>query len=106
MDEMKQLLMEGYVLLVDRYCYSEPDLVLFFDLDPELAIQRGDYGTERYEKLEFQKKVYSNFQKMSKGWTVIDSNNTKDKVFNSVREIIGSHLSTSKEFEYLEFKDE
>ncbi|KAJ3322489.1 hypothetical protein HDV06_003033 [Boothiomyces sp. JEL0866] len=81
MDEMKQLLMEGYVLLVDRYCYSgiayssakgldfdwccnsdkgllKPDLVLFFDLDPQLAIERGDYGNERYESLNFQQKVY------------------------------------------------
>jgi len=39
-----------------------PDLVLFLDVDPDTAAQRGQYGEERYEKLEMQQRVRQNFQ--------------------------------------------
>lgn len=39
-----------------------PDQVLFLDLQPEEAKRRGQFGAERYEKEEFQKRVYENFQ--------------------------------------------
>ena len=75
----------GTWVVVDRYAYSgvafsaakgldlnwckapdaglpKPDLVFFLDVAPELASSRKDYGSERYEKVEFQKKVYSVFQ--------------------------------------------
>lgn len=38
-----------------------PDLVFYLDLAPERAATRGDYGAERYEKVEFQQKVKSKF---------------------------------------------
>ncbi len=34
-----------------------PDAVLLLTLAPEVAAQRGEYGEERYERLDFQKAV-------------------------------------------------
>ena len=34
-----------------------PDLVIFLDLEPEAAEERGGYGDEKYEKREMQEKV-------------------------------------------------
>ncbi|XP_065632159.1 thymidylate kinase [Quercus suber] len=39
-----------------------PDLVLYLDIQPEKATERGGYGDERYEQLEFQKKVSQCYQ--------------------------------------------
>jgi dTMP kinase len=36
----------------------QPDLVFFIDVNPEETKLRSGYGDERYEKYEFQKKVY------------------------------------------------
>jgi len=41
------------------------------DLDPEEAAKRGDYGTERYEKIEFQQTVRHIFQRLKdESWKV------------------------------------
>ncbi|KAF8883332.1 thymidylate kinase-domain-containing protein [Gymnopilus junonius] len=63
-----------------------PDLVLFFDITPEKAKERGGYGEERYEKEEMQSRVRQSFhrigeemvedQKSGKGatkWITIDA---------------------------------
>ena len=34
-----------------------PNRVLYLDITPEIAAEHGDYGEERYEQLDFQKKV-------------------------------------------------
>ncbi|KAJ3055139.1 hypothetical protein HK097_011376 [Rhizophlyctis rosea] len=84
---MKQILESGTTLVVDRYAYSGaaysaakgldldwckspdvglliPDLVIYLDLVPSEAATRGDYGAERYEKVEFQEKVRNTFKKL------------------------------------------
>lgn len=78
----------GVTLLCDRYAFSgiaftlakglpfewclypdiglpAPDLILFFDVSPEVAKQRGGYGEERYEKEEMQKKVRTAFKRIA-----------------------------------------
>jgi dTMP kinase len=42
----------------------KPDLVLFLELSVEDALKRGNFGSERYEKEEFQRKVATQFQKL------------------------------------------
>ena len=42
----------------------KPDLVIFLDIDPVEAQTRGLYGSERYENLEMQKLVRSNYLKL------------------------------------------
>ena len=47
----------------------KPDLTFYIDADPEMIQARANYGEERYEKVEFQKKVseaYSKFKELSK----------------------------------------
>ncbi|XP_068666226.1 thymidylate kinase-like [Aristolochia californica] len=39
-----------------------PDLVLYLDIPPEKAADRGGYGVERYEQLDFQQKVAQHYQ--------------------------------------------
>ena len=41
-----------------------PDLTLFLDVNPEVAMQRGGYGEERYEKQEVQARVQQIFTKI------------------------------------------
>lgn len=49
----------------------KPDLVIFLDIDPIQAQKRGEYGAERYENLEMQKLVRSNYlQLQDETWKV------------------------------------
>ena len=47
----------------------KPDLTFYIDADPEVIQTRSNYGEERYEKVEFQKKVseaYGKFKELLK----------------------------------------
>lgn len=77
----------GTHIVCDRYAYSgvaytmskglgkewcmapdaglpKPDLVFFLTADPESLASRGSYGEERYEKVEFQRKVKKNYEEI------------------------------------------
>ena len=43
-----------------------PDLVVFLDAAPEKVAARAEYGEERYEKVDFQKKVARPFRGRSR----------------------------------------
>nr|CAA46698.1 thymidylate kinase [Schizosaccharomyces pombe] len=45
---------------------TRPDLVIFLNVDPRIAATRGQYGEERYEKIEMQEKVLKNLQRLQK----------------------------------------
>lgn len=48
-----------------------PDVVLFLDLPLEEAAKRGQYGDERYENLEFQRKVSDVYSRLKEqNWKV------------------------------------
>ncbi|XP_035623714.1 thymidylate kinase [Oncorhynchus keta] len=98
---MKEKLEQGINLVVDRYAFSgvaftsakpgfsldwcmnpdmglpKPDLVMFLQLSPSEAAQRGQFGTERYETTMFQKAVQQKFELLMKDpsvkWQVIDA---------------------------------
>ena len=61
---------DGDPLLSFEWCKTPdiglpaPDLVLFLDITPEKAKERGGYGEERYEKEEMQKRVRENFYRI------------------------------------------
>jgi dTMP kinase len=42
----------------------EPDLIIYLQADPEVLKSRSNYGEEKYERLEFQKKVSQVFKKL------------------------------------------
>jgi dTMP kinase len=77
----------GTNVVLDRYAYSgvaysaakgldfewckscdaglpRPDLIIYMKIDPQQAMTRQLYGTERYEKIEFQAKVAAEFNKL------------------------------------------
>ncbi|KAI9573889.1 thymidylate kinase-domain-containing protein [Boletus coccyginus] len=75
-----------------------PDLTLFLDVKPEIAMQRGGYGEERYEKQEVQSRVRQVFERIGEEigadrWVVIDAGQDRDQVadaiWNSVIPVLG-----------------
>lgn len=54
-----------------------PDLVFFLDVDVSVTAKRANYGQERYERSEFQKKVREAFQKLvEENWVSLDGSDS------------------------------
>ncbi|CAH9077111.1 unnamed protein product [Cuscuta europaea] len=109
---MEETLKSGTTVIVDRYSYSgvafssakgldiqwcknpdigllAPDLVLFLDISPERAAERGGYGGERYEQLEFQKKVAQSYQALQDpSWKIVDASLPIEDVEIKLRESV------------------
>ena len=87
--DIAHTLQEGQTIICSRYAHSgvaysrtkglgldwcrnpdrgliAPDLLIFLDVDPHKAMERSEYGQERYEKLEFQTKVRESFMELFK----------------------------------------
>ncbi|XP_016089628.1 thymidylate kinase-like [Sinocyclocheilus grahami] len=110
---MKQKLEQGINLVVDRYAFSgvaftsakpgfslewcmnpdmglpKPDLVIFLQLNPSMAANRGEYGIERYETSAFQRTVQQRFEELmqdsSVNWKVIDAARTIEEVHKDIK---------------------
>jgi dTMP kinase len=88
--EIERKLNAGCNLVCDRYAYSgvafssakgldlewckacdiglpAPDCVIYLDMPVEEAAGRGQYGEERYEKVDFQLKVREKFMQLKNG---------------------------------------
>ncbi|CAD7702573.1 unnamed protein product, partial [Ostreobium quekettii] len=103
----------GTTLVCDRYAYSgaaftlakgspgldlawcksvehgllpAPDVVFFLKAPADVAAGRGGFGNERYEVLEFQKKVADWYMRLSKteGWTELDATKSIDAVHEEI----------------------
>ncbi|XP_057425937.1 thymidylate kinase isoform X1 [Lotus japonicus] len=109
---METKLKSGTTLIVDRYSYSgvafssakglnfewckapeigllAPDLVAYLDISPEKAAERGGYGDERYEKLEFQKKVAQSYKVLhDHSWKVVDACQPIEDVEKQLQEMV------------------
>ncbi|QHN96195.1 thymidylate kinase isoform X2 [Arachis ipaensis] len=109
---METKLKSGTTLIVDRYSYSgvafssakgldiewckapevgllAPDLVAYLDIPPEKAAERGGYGGERYEKLEFQKKVAESYKALHDvSWKSVDACQPIEDVEKQLQEIV------------------
>ncbi|XP_038704388.1 thymidylate kinase isoform X2 [Tripterygium wilfordii] len=109
---MEAKLKAGVNLIVDRYSYSgvafssakgldvewckapevgllAPDLVVYLDILPEKASERGGYGGERYEQLEFQKKVAHCYEVLrDPSWKIIDACQPMEEVEKQLQEIV------------------
>ena len=91
---IEEKLAAGCNLVCDRYAYSgvafsaakgmdfewckscdnglpSPDVIIYLDMPVEEAAQRGQFGEERYEKIDFQIKVREQFMKLKE--TVVDN---------------------------------
>lgn len=107
---MEAKLKAGRTLVVDRYSYSgvafsaakgldlnwckapevglpAADLVLYLNIPAEVAAERGGYGNERYEKLDFQNQVSKQYRALrDHTWQDIDATYSMDEVQNMIRD--------------------
>ncbi|KAG7443338.1 P-loop containing nucleoside triphosphate hydrolase protein [Guyanagaster necrorhizus] len=97
----------GTTVLCDRYAFSgiafsaskglpyewcrapdvglpAPDLVVFLDITPEKAGERGGYGEERYEQQEMQQRVREQYTRIESEhvvrWATIDAGREREQV--------------------------
>ncbi|KAL3534033.1 hypothetical protein ACH5RR_007554 [Cinchona calisaya] len=115
---MEDKLRSGTTLIVDRYSYSgvafssakgldiewckapeigllAPDVVVYLEISPEKAAERGGYGAERYEKLEFQKKVAQSYNMLfDASWKIVDATLPIEDIEKRIREIVLDCLIT------------
>ncbi|XP_042991443.1 thymidylate kinase-like isoform X2 [Carya illinoinensis] len=115
---METKLKTGTTLIVDRYSYSgvafssakglgvewckapeigllAPDLVLYLDIQPEQAAGRGGYGSERYEQLEFQRKVAQCYQDLhDASWKIIDACQPMEDIEKQLQNIVLDCITT------------
>ncbi|CAG7910499.1 unnamed protein product [Brassica rapa] len=109
---MEEKLKGGTTLIVDRYSYSgvafssakglgiewckapevgllAPDSVLYLDISPERAAERGGYGDERYERVDFQKKVSEFYQTLrDSSWKIIDAGDSMEEVEKKIQQVV------------------
>jgi len=117
---MKEKLNSGITLVVDRYAFSgvaftsakgfdmnwckscdrgllRPDIVFYMDIDIEDASVRGDFGGERYEVSDFQKKVQGLFSSLSdKTWKLVDANRTIEDIHSELRDEVSEVIERFK----------
>ncbi|KAA8491324.1 Thymidylate kinase [Porphyridium purpureum] len=55
-------------------CLPRPDVVCFLSVSPEVAARRGEFGLERYENTEMQRRVRDNFERLFAHTAVSDHN--------------------------------
>ncbi|ELP92632.1 thymidylate kinase, putative [Entamoeba invadens IP1] len=109
---------EGVTVVCDRYAFSgivysiangldpewckipdsglpKPDIVCFLELSlDEADRRRKSLVADRYENVEFQKKVKSEFEKMKNEllWTSVDANQNRKKVVEDICNIIKKNI--------------
>ncbi|PON85098.1 Thymidylate kinase [Trema orientale] len=117
---MESKLKSGTTIIVDRYSYSgvafssakgldfdwckapengllAPDVVLYLDIPPEKAAERGGYGGERYEQLEFQMKVRQSYQALhDASWKIIDACQPVKDIEKQLQEIVFKSIETCR----------
>jgi dTMP kinase len=105
---IKENIEAGNFVIVDRYAYSgvaysaakgmdlewckasdagliSPDIVFYMKMAPDQAKSRSEYGEERYEKIDFQKKVAEQYEKILVGLencVEVDANQPEDDITN------------------------
>ncbi|NWX44182.1 KTHY kinase, partial [Steatornis caripensis] len=110
---MKEKLHQGITLVVDRYAFSgvaftsakenfsldwckqpdvglpKPDVILFLQLSPEKAAERGNFGNERYENSAFQEKVLQSFSHLMKdktlNWKTMDASKGIEELHREIK---------------------
>jgi len=75
-----------------------PDLVIYLDVQPEKASERGGYGGERYEKVEFQKRVADHYHSLRDStWKIVDGSLSMETVEEQLRELATNCIQESQE---------
>lgn len=115
---LERKLAAGCTLVCDRYCYSgvafssakgidrswckscdkglpAPDCIIYLDLTVNNASQRGNYGEERYERVDFQSKVQEQFMSLKSEdeaagtvpWHVVDATGSIEAIQSQIQKI-------------------
>ena len=124
--ELERKLASGCSLVCDRYAYSgvaftsakglnidwckscdvglpAPDAIIYLDITPENAALRGNYGEERYEKIDFQIKVREKFMTLKEEdegklpWYVLDATKSIDELQEEIQNIAKKVLEDNKD---------
>ncbi|KAI9343119.1 thymidylate kinase-like protein [Obelidium mucronatum] len=123
MRSLTKNLLAGKTVVVDRYAFSgvaytlakknmslskewcmsvdagiiRPDLVVFLDIPTKDASLRGDYGLERYEKLDFQESVRNCFLELvdKSYWQVLDARQSKESLSETIINLANSTIEAS-----------
>ncbi|KHN81770.1 putative thymidylate kinase [Toxocara canis] len=123
-ETMREKLLHGTHLVVDRYTYSgiaytlakgldvslewakmhdigilKPDRVFYFDLSPDEARKRSGFGDERLEAYDYQCTVYKFMQTLGSQnadiWKVIDASKSMDEVSADVWDLMEPVLGSA-----------
>lgn len=78
--------------------FRKPDIALILDVNPSVALERiGHRKKEKFEQLEFMKKIRANFLKLPKllkdNIKIIDSNKSLNVVFESIKKEVDKMLT-------------
>ncbi|KAF1764867.1 hypothetical protein GCK72_004817 [Caenorhabditis remanei] len=123
---IRENIANGIDVICDRYCYSgvayslakglpeqwvrssdvglpKPDAVLFFDVSPAVAAQRGGFGAERLETATMQQKVAAVMPTLRDDsfWKTVNADGDLDTVEKDVFRLY-ENLNREKPFESLE----
>jgi len=114
---MKEKLLAGTTLIVDRYAFSgvcfsaakgidlewcqapdvglpAPDAVVFLNLSIEESKKRGNFGEERYENEDFQQAVLGHFLALkSPDWRVLDATKSVEDLSTEIIDIAKSTIA-------------
>ncbi|XP_029356270.1 thymidylate kinase isoform X3 [Echeneis naucrates] len=97
---MKKKLEQGITLVVDRYAFSGVAFTSAKPLSPAQAALRGQFGEERYETSNFQRKVQQKFEQLiqdsSVNWKVIDASRSVEGVHNDIVNLSINTINTAQ----------
>lgn len=69
----------------------EPDLVVFIDINADAVVKRPGFGNEKYEKVEYQRKVYKVLKElvvMHVNGVVVCGNGTVEEIGNRIYQML------------------
>lgn len=129
--DIRDKLNAGVTLVCDRYAYSgvayssakgldrdwcksgdvglpQPDCVIFMNMPVEQAAQRGQYGEERYEKLDFQREIQKKFLELQEEdrsaaaegggeWMVVDATQSIEDIQAQVQARVAEVVSNVRD---------
>ena len=89
-----------------------PDCIIYLDISVEEASKRGNFGEERYEKIDFQNKIREKFMQLKQedeeskndhvpvpNWHVLDATKSIEEVHKEIVSIVDSTITNISETE-------
>lgn len=60
----------------------QPNMVIYLDVSATRASERGNYGQERYERVDFQQRVHDSYERLfdASTWHRVDASRSLDQV--------------------------